>query len=321
MFLRSRPVLVLALLSAAIAAPCSAASGTPELSANQIQLRAKLQAKQQAKRQAQNQNAQYNLDIKPPELKRFALDRTVVRVSDVSNGELMVELVATDNLTGVASAEVVVRHLETGWGSSAQKYISMPMGRASMGVPVSIYGDAPAGEWRVESVNLRDANGNLKIYDAEALSAMGSTSFQVDNRHRTDGLPPELVGGSVLTPVVSRSKPPKGEYPDHAARVGLSLQVTDTGVSKVSGLSEAYVTLCDEYGWDCLYLSGTALKPGAASGSVVLGSTVGYWNNPGRYTIYSVQITDRQGNGRDYYSWDNDFNAMFGGDASITLTE
>jgi len=321
MSFRSRPALVLALLSAVIAAPCTASAETPNLSANQVQLRAKLQVKQQARRQPQNQNAQYNLDIKPPELKRFALDRSVVRVSEAGAGELMVELVATDGLTGVMSAEVVVRHVETGWGLSGQKYIAVPMGRVNMGVPVSIYGDAPAGEWRVDSVNLRDANGNLKAYDAEALSAMGSTSFQVDNRVRTDGIPPELVGGSVLTPVVSRSKPPKGEYPDQAPRVGLSLSATDTGVSKVSGLSTAYATLCDEYGWDCMYLGGSALKLGAGSGRIVVGATVNSWINPGRYTIYSVEIIDRQGNGRSYSQWDTDFNAMFGGDASITITD
>jgi hypothetical protein len=321
MSFRLRPTLVLAFLSAAIAAPGAAHAATPDLSPGQVQLRAKLQAKQQARRQAQNQNAQYNLDIKPPELKRFSLPRTLVRVADDGQGELMVDLVATDSFTGVALAEVVVQSVDSSWEWSSSKSIGFPTGRANLGVPVSFSGDVPTGEWRVTSVILRDANGNVKIYDADALSAMGNTSFQVENRAKVDGMPPDLTGGSVLTPVVSRSQPPKGEYPDHGARVGVSLSVTDSGATKISGLSVAYVTLCDEFGWDCLYLTGSALKPGAATGQVVVGTVLDTWTAPTRYTVYSVRVDDRLGNARTYYQWDTDFGALFGGDASITVTE
>lgn len=321
MSLPTRPALVLALLSAAIATPCTATAATPVLSPSQVQMSAKLQAQKQAKRQALNQNVQYNLDVKAPELKRITLAKTSVRVSEFSPGELMVDLVATDNLTGVASVSVVVQSVDTGWELSADKSIALPVGRASMGVPVSFFGEVPAGEWRVTSVILRDANNNVKIYDADALSALGNTSFQVDSRSRSDGIAPELTSGAVLTPMVSRSKPPKGEYPTNRARVGLSLSVTDTGTSSVSGVSSAYVTLCDEFGWECLYLSGTALKPGVASGTIVVGSTVSEWTSSARFTVSSAQVYDRQGYSRTYYSWDTDFNAMFGGDASITVTE
>ncbi|MBQ0961009.1 hypothetical protein KAK06_18785 [Ideonella sp. 4Y11] len=305
------------------------AGAVAPLSPDQVELRARVQAKQQArqhaqqqaKRQSQDPVAQYNLDIKAPELKRIALSKPVVRLNSEGNGELLIDLSVVDNLTGVASAEVSVLHQASEWGTWTEKTLSVPQTHAKLGVQVIMSGELPAGDWIVSNVTLRDANDNVRQYNAAALAALGNTSFQVESRAKLDGEAPSLTGGSVLTPVVSRSTPPKGEYPGRPARLGLSLAVTDTGATKTSGLGRANVTLCDDFQWECIYLSGTALRPGAASGSILVGGTLDSWTPSNRYTVYSVRVYDVQGNSRYYEIWDTDFNAMFGGDASITIND
>jgi hypothetical protein len=317
----SRSTLALVVAAASASAAHAATDAGVPLSARQIEHRGQMLAKHPPQRTKGEVAPLYNLDAKPPELKRFVLGQSPVVISTGQSGSLVVELFATDNLVGVQSAEVTVRSADGQYSRSDFRSVSFPRGRATLSVPLTFWADSVSGEWLLSSVTLTDANDNARFYDAAALAALGNTSFQVVNRVRTDGIEPEFTGGAILTRTVSRGAPPRGEFPHSLARVGVSLTATDSGVSKISGLSRGYATLCMEGGWPCIYVAGEAERLGKAAGTLVLGNVVSRDAAVGRYTVESVELMDVQGNTRYLYSWDVDFNALFGGDASITITE
>lgn len=264
---------------------------------------------------------QYNLDAKAPTLKAVSLGDAKVTLRGQSQS-LMVRLKASDGLTGVAYAQVAVRHRDSGYEAWGNRSLSFPLGQVGLDVAVNLWGDMPSGSYVVSSVLLQDVNGNQRVYDEAALAALGRTDFEVVNRFRNDGQPPEVTSGTVLTPTVSLSSTPKGEYPGSPARLGLSVQVSDTGVSQVSGADYAYITLCDAPRWNCVYLGAESLQKGRAQSAVVLGTTVEPgWLTTGVYTPIELMVRDAQGNYRYYTEWDTDFNALFGADASITIVD
>lgn len=261
------------------------------------------------------------LDLDPPQLTSFAAG-TAVNLDRRDQNLLTVDLRVFDKGVGVTRVDVAAQPLEGGTTSAAgEMVIVFPINRGDLRIEVPFQGDAQPGPWQVTEVNVYDANDNVLTLDASALAALGNTRFNVVNRHRIDGIPPSLIRGAILTPIVSRSAPPRGEYPYSDPRAGIQLQVADEGNPVVSGLGEVYLTMCAIDGWNCIYMAGNALKQGAKSGKMMVGGTVWGFLPTGAYTIRSLEMYDRQGNFRTLTPADVDFDALFGGDASINVTD
>ncbi len=161
----------------------------------------------------------------------------------------------------------------------------------------------------------------MRHYDTAALAALGNNQFTVINPNASESTPPSLKAGKILTPVVARSTPPRGEYPYNYARVGLELRAADQGSPKASGLDYAFATLCMADGWTCIYMNGHTMTPGIKVGKLVLGTNISEYTAAGEYHLENVQLLDRQGNGDFLDRYNTDFDALFGGSATVTITE
>jgi len=310
------------LLTATGAWAATAAQDLSGLSPQQREHHARLLAKQQ--QQQQQLRAQgggtYRLDIEPPKVVSFAAG-TLVDLQKPQKDTLPVTFSLTDNLVGVERIELRAQSASGFQEASGSKSVSLPTRRLDVSVPLSFWGDADEGEWQVVSASLYDANDNVTFLDAAALSALGNTRFTVVNRSRSDTVAPTVTGGQVLTPSLSRTVAPRGEYPSHMARAAVELRVLDTGVSRVSGVHSVDITYCEDVFFNCIYLQGAVLNPGKGNAKIAAAGTIYRSEAVGRYRIESVSVRDTEGNSRGYYAGDTDFDALFGADSSITITE
>jgi hypothetical protein len=278
----------------------------------------KLNPKQQAhlaKLQTQKRaiTPQYNYDIRPPVLRAVGVGGTVN--AGMLGAQAVVSLTMIDNLAGISHAGIWVQgpngqQLYGDWDSSYETT------REKVQVAIGMTGASDTGTWRIVSVSLQDANGNVSSYDETALAALGPTAFAVKGAAGDSESPWLNAGGAVLTPVVSRSTPPAGMLPGAPARIGATLKVSDAGVA---GVRYATAEFCNEY-YDCLYLSGNVSVRGKHEATLTIGTHVDEWNPVGTYTAYSIYVYDYAGNGRSYYQWDYDLGAFIGTPV-ITITE
>jgi len=175
----------------------------------------------------------------------------------------------------------------------------------------------------VIAVRVRDAAMNERSYTDAALEALGRVRVEVENK-TFDNIAPEMTSASVLTPTVSLSRPPRGEYPTEQPRVGLSVMVSDSGTTNRSGVSGVEVVYCSESGWDCMYLDGTPLTYSTVSAQAIVGAQLwSEWMEPSVYRASYVTVRDSAGNSMQYYDvregGDTDLEAM--GFTPITFTE
>jgi hypothetical protein len=267
------------------------------------------------------QSGMYKLDIEPPQLTSFAA-ATSINLNKLNQNTLTVNLGLSDNVVGVSRVDIQAQPLSGNWGyANGSISTSFPVKRTTASVNLNFWSNAEAGPWQITSVNVYDANNNVRSYNAAALAVLGNNQFTVINPNASESVPPTLNAGKILTPVVSRAAPPRGEYPYNAARVGLELSVTDEGSPKPSGLGAAYATLCLPDGWTCLYAYGNSMTPGAKSGKVLLGAQASGYTSAGVYRMQYLQLQDAQGNAIYLDQGSTDFDALFGGDASVTITE
>lgn len=303
-------------IAAAVAAATLAMASVAH-AGNAVDL-SRLSPKQQAhlaKLQAQKRaiSPEYNYDIKPPVLRAIGVGGNVN--AGMLGAQAVVSLTMVDNLAGVSNASIWVQGPsgQQMYGSWDSRYEST---RENVQVGIDMTGASDTGTWRVVSVSLQDANGNVSNYDEAALAALGSTAFAVKGAAGDNESPWLNTGGAVLTPVVSRSTPPAGMLPGAAARVGVTVKAADAGAS---GLRYATAEFCNEF-FDCLYLSGNVSVRGKHGATLTLGTHVDQWTNVGTYTAYSLYVYDFAGNGQSYYQWDSDL-STFIGTPVITITE
>jgi len=278
----------------------------------------RLSPKQQAhlaKLQAQKRaiSPQYNYDIKPPVLRAIGVGGTVN--ANMLGAQAVVSLTMVDNLAGIGHAGIWVQgpsgqQLYGEWDSRYETT------RENVQVGIDMTGASDTGTWRVVSVSLSDANGNLSNYDEAALAALGSTAFGVKGAAGDNESPWLNTGGAVLTPVVSRSTPPAGMLPGSPARIGVTVKVGDAGAS---GLRYATAEFCNEF-FDCFYVSGELSVRGKHGATLTLGAHINEWTSVGTYTAYSIYVYDYAGNGQTYYQWEYDLGAFIGTPV-ITITE
>lgn len=300
--MRSTSIRLALVAAAAMAATAGAQAARTidlsKLSPAQQAHHAKVQAKQRAGK------PEYNYDIKPPVLKAVNTGGKVNAA--LKNAQAVVSLGIIDNLAGVRSVNVTLES-PSGQEASGQWNLSYESTRFEVQIGVDMSEATENGPWVVRSVSLQDANGNSAFYDAAALAALGRTSFTVYGA-AGDLSDPELMAGGVnLTPVVSRSTPPRGMLPGNEARVGVQINVQDLGAAGIRSASAEY---CGVEYWDCMYLNATVPVRGTSSATLTLGGHVYEGQTLGTYTPYSITVYDYAGNGRTYYQWDVDFASL-----------
>lgn len=300
--MRSTSIRLALVAAAAVAATTGAQAARTidlsKLSPAQQAHHAKVQAKQRAVK------PEYNYDIKPPVLKAVNTGGKVNAA--LKNAQAVVALGIVDNLAGIDSVAVVLES-PSGQQASTTWWPGLESTRYQVQIGVDMSDATENGTWRILAVTLQDANGNSSYYGADTLAALGHTTFVVYGAAGDQTAPEVVAGGAVLTPVVSRSTPPPGMLPGSYARVGLQLNVLDTGASGIQSVSAEYCL--NEY-WDCFYVSGNVPVRGTSSATLMLGGHVYDWQSVGTYTPYSISVYDHAGNGRTYYYWETDFASL-----------
>jgi hypothetical protein len=169
---------------------------------------------------------------------------------------------------------------------------------------------AEPGTWEADLFYAYDANGNFAGYSRNELRALGSTTFQVKN-DRDDHVPPALAGGTIATPKVHLSRPPKGTPDGTLPYVSAQLSVTDSGNGAVSGAYSARVIFCADECAHSFSLAGLANRTGQARATLALGTQLDEKQRPGSYQIFALTLADVAGNDVTYTS------SAFGGETDF----
>lgn len=259
-------------------------------------------------------------DSTPPVLERFSVAGDVDARSPIPSATL--RLAMNDDLSGLQTWIVT---LVGPSGQMVQRVEGVATGQRRLAGGVSV-GGAPVavvpftaytepGTWTVESLFVSDNAYNMRIYDREALAAMGRTSFTVHNAGGHDKEAPQMVRGVVQTPRVSLSATPPGTWPGRLPYLSAAVHTTDTGNGVVAGASSAILTFClpDRYGncVDRFELPGQVAELGRAANVIRVGAEARADLTPGRYVLYSVYIEDAARNFRYMMYSDTDFSAYF----------
>lgn len=240
---------------------------------------------------------QYNYDIKAPVLKKVRVSGTVN--AGRKDAQAVVSLLVTDNLAGLHEVAVTLMS-PSGQMAYESWYSNYDSVRNELQIGVDMSGASENGSWRVYAVSMADSNGNATYYDETALAALGPTTFTVTGAAGDFTSPEAQAGGTNLTPVVSRSTPPAGMLPGNAARVGIELNLADTGAA---GIRSATMEFClQDTWWECFSVSGTVSARGKSAVRLTMGSHVSEWNATGTYVPYSLYVYDYAGNSRSYYA-------------------
>lgn len=280
------------------------------------------------------------LDTQPPTLTSFSVNGSVD--ASRTGQSVTVKLGASDNLSGVyyyiiemqSPTGTVIR--QEGYNASASKRFSSPV---VIGFPRHMniefseqFGRwSEPGTWSVQSVDVRDLAGNARVYDRAALAALGNTDFTVSNA-QPDAVPPSLVSGAVDTPVLSLSTPPAGLPAGASPLAIVSVTAQDTGSPATSGLDVYSAQFCKLpfNGTECadgFSVTGTTGTPAKAATALKMSGrlvrTDGSPVTPGTYLLWVLTLQDVAGNAGALVSTAmggaTDFDALFGGNSSITV--
>lgn len=323
----TRFLLRVATIGGAVAAACMAASAQAGVVLGEAALspQARLQAHQRLARERHAALVQAGpVDSVPPSLNRFTVEGDVDAQGPVPSATVNLSL--TDDLSGlqtwiinlVGPSGQMVQRVEG--ISTGQRRLD---GRVSVGaapvatVPLSRYSEP--GVWTVDSVFVSDAAYNMRIYDHDALAAMGRTSFTVRNEGGYDKLGPRLLAGQIETKRVSLTTPPPGTWEGTLPNLSVGLRVVDDGNTAVSGPQEAIAAFClpDRYGncVDRFELQGHANEVGRRSANLRLGGQPRADQTPGRYILYYVFLADLARNAAvlstSALGGETDFSALF----------
>jgi len=264
-----------------------------------------------------------------------------------SNPSITVTLDISDDLTGVAGGEIFVISPDGGQelgqefseSGSVRVVHKEQMGYLRAGNFSSLdEGDgyfthwSQPGTWTVSKVILWDVAGNQVSYAGDQLAALGTTTFTVSNS-KYDGVPPALVGGQILTPVISRSS---GN--DHGVPfVKTKVSMTDTGIGSASGVDYVAMYYClppvdaDHVCRDYLSTYASLGVPGSGIDTSVTTSNVA-WSWPGGGSlatsgVYQLAVVVFATlDGVSNASWSSplvggttDFGTLFPGGTTVTI--
>ncbi|MCA0174933.1 MAG: hypothetical protein LCH73_01390 [Proteobacteria bacterium] len=262
----------------------------------------------------------------------------VVDVLASEGNQVLVDLSATDNLTGLRSI-----YLQFTGPEGPDGYTAIAFASRSLSAPVASWQgrvvwtpntDTVPGAWRLTEVQLTDLNGNTARYDETALAGLGSSTLTVRNAAK-DAAAPKLVSGLLLNETLSQTATLPGGYSWLPVYIQADLVVRDR-VQRgyiASGVNSAELTFCEQ----------TALPSGCnwynqftLEGSVGWRRTGQYTLNTsgapfhdnayltlGRYELVKVMLVDRAGNQilltGTSMGGETDFSTMFPS-TTITLT-
>ncbi len=285
--------------------------------------------------------AQAQLDTKPPRLTAFEVSGAVDAAR--SGQGVTVSFTANDNLSGVYYYVITLKSpngqqvVQEGLNAAASLSFRT---KVALGYPR--YANIEFGEhfgrwsdpgvWWVESLDVRDAAGNAKVYDRAALAALGNTEFTLTNT-RADSTPPTLLSGVLETRSVSLAVPYKGTA-NKPPMVFARITAQDAGNPSAAGLDvySAYFcklpfanNRCDD-AFGIVGLTGTPVVAATSlvmSDSVVSARYAPATVKPGVYYLMSITLSDVAGNSSSYlgneFGGDVDWATFFPTGSTVTV--
>jgi len=259
---------------------------------------------------AQAQALVDRVDSQPPFLRTISTNGNVnVQFPDQS---IQVELNIADDLSGVRTYTIDFVSPSGNQHISRTKLVAAPavhvtpsltLGALPNSDPDFTVFDQP-GTWQAVSLIVEDVAHNKREYNASQLASLGSTTFFLTNNGGYDIVAPTLASGTINTPIISRSRPPKGTNQPPFVSAGLS--ITDAGNGRISGTWSASFRFCHVDGGnncdDDLVLQGESLRRGLQANTLSVGTQMRANQTLGQYVIYSLDVDDIAGNSRHYLS-------------------
>jgi hypothetical protein len=295
--------LLLITLSSVLATSARAAAG-PHDPAAAVMAHAKAQAAAMRAR-AQAGGA---LDNTPPVLAKFALVGSVD--AQQQGAAAIADMAVTDDLSGVQFVTLTLTSpsgaqsvsLYNILSSGARKYAgSFAVGSQDLldfGGRFTRFSEP--GTWTATSMLIADVNGNIAIYGAGDLAALGNAAVEVKNDGGYDVTPPAVASGQIVTRQVSLSRPPAGTAAGTAPFIDAALIVTDAGNGAVAGPTVASMSFClpDQWGncQDTIELDGTADAAHLAKTTLRMSGSPHPGQLTGKYGLYQVFVQDAAGN-------------------------
>ncbi|WP_247652772.1 hypothetical protein [Ideonella aquatica] len=255
-------------------------------------------------------------DVEPPILSQFESKTTVN-----AGGLMTIKLQVSDDLSGIAS--IYARAVGPGANIWVELRPSFPRTTFSGKIVAKVSEYTTPGTYTFDRVDLYDGAGSGRYYGAAALAAMGNTQVVVRNTHGSDGIPPTLNRGQILTPELSVSAYQPGTI--QAAVAGVMLAVTDTGETRVSGAKQISVEFCKLDQSKCFDVSGYAGLEGRTSHDFEAGGRPAWRGaTAGNYYPMWVTMLDWAGNTvilkGTRFGGSTDFSTLFVNGDQITLT-
>jgi len=267
---------------------------------------------------AQEQLPAGTIDFTAPMLR--SINVTGIVNAELPNQSIQVDLDIKDDLSGVLEYEIMIES-PSGKRMERIKHVAAPslhvtpsltVGSTPNADPDFEVFDVP-GTWRVISAYAIDANNNRRDYDESQLAALGVNTFTfVSNGY--DFVAPTLASGTINTPTIRRSKPPKGTPPGTPPYVSAALSITDAGNGRISGTWAGSFRLCHVTSGQCdddLILTGESIRTGLEANTLSFGTQIRANQTLGQYVIVSLAIVDVAGNEKTYLS------TAFGGETNF----
>ncbi len=230
-------------------------------------------------------------DTAPPVLTAFTFTPTAVNVS-TGYASVTVTAQMTDNLSGVAYADVIFESPSTGQTAECGFRLisgSNLNGAYQCGVNIPAYSEP--GVWSVESVYVQDNDANGKVYYASNLQSLGfPTALQVTSN--PDTAPPVLTAFTFTPTAVNVTT--------GFAAVTVTAQITDN-LSGVAYADVIFESPSASQTAECNFLLITGSN---LNGTYQCGATIPAYSAPGVWSVESVYVQDNDGNGKVYYTSD-----------------
>lgn len=270
-------------------------------------------------------------DVQAPILRGFAVSTPTVNV-DQPDAAIVVNLRATDNQSGVLTLALTLS--SPNGEQTIERWYSLPAPNRAINGPFSVgafngqsgfNSHSAAGPWKVQQIQLIDANDNTATYRYADLAALGRATFTVTST-QSDTHPPELVSGTLNTTSLSVSRHQAGTQKPLYASATLRLRDDAVSGSSASGIRWAQLVLCKPDGTgNCLEridLAGEAPRFGLTQTALQVGGSL-HDVTPGTFQIFSITLMDMAGNSHwmqsTAFQGEVDFSQYFTG-TTLTLT-
>jgi len=252
------------------------------------------------------------VDTQPPVLKSITTTGSVN--AQLPDQSILTQLGLKDNLSGVRYYFIEYASPSGTQYVYRSKQVATPLltltPTLTVGSPpftqpgFTVY-DEP-GTWQAVYFYAYDAAGNVLSLSGSQLAALGSTTFNVTNNGGYDIVGPTLASGTIDTPTIRRSKPPKGTVAGTPPFASAELSVTDAGNGVISGTYEGYFVFCHENGSggcdDTMTLYGTTNRSGMVANTMTIGTQIRTDQTLGQYVMYYLYLYDVAGNDSFYES-------------------